>query len=149
SVLALCGLLRMALRQMNLASGPRLNGSSGPRREVALPSSHIDPSAELETHTALDSGKREAELLVQRDAGVVGKRDPGDRRHHALSLEQIEMGREQLSPETATLRLRRKINAGLRAPAIGRAIAHRRRRGIADDPRVGLGDEPRMDRVTQ
>src|SRR5437763_693471 len=104
----------------------RLSGSGYAARQVLLPAADIDPLAELETDAALDARQRKAELFMQRNAGTVGKRDPGDHGDEALPFEQFEVRTEQLASEPAALSGRIEINAGFDAPTVCPAIAHRR-----------------------
>jgi hypothetical protein len=86
----------------------------------------------------------EAELLVQRDARLVGERDRSDRGGIALPLEQFEQGGEERPSDAAALGLRSEVDAGFDRPAVSGSSAERRARRIAEQPPVFLGDEPRM-----
>jgi hypothetical protein len=52
-----------------------------------LPTADIDPFAELEPDSALDSGTNEAGLFVKSDARFIRERDARDGGHESLLLE--------------------------------------------------------------
>ena len=83
------------------------------RREVSLPQADVDPFAELEPDSPVDSGLDETKPLVKRDADRVGERDRRDRGHVSLSHKPIEKLREQFASQAAASRLGCQIDAGL------------------------------------
>jgi hypothetical protein len=58
------------------------------RPQNALPVADVNPAVELDAHLLEVRDLLEAELLVQRDAGVVGERNPAKRGMDAACLER-------------------------------------------------------------
>src|SRR5438105_8332749 len=87
---------------------------------------------------------KEAELLVERDAWLIGQRDGADRGDIALPFENANQGFEKRPADAAALCLRIEIDSGLDRPAIGPPGAECAAGRKAQQPSVLDGDEPRV-----
>ena len=75
--------------------------------QAALPPRRIDPATEFEPDLAIDPDRLEATGTMQRDAGFVGKGDPGKDRVETVGNETLEQRLIELSTYAAPAILRR------------------------------------------
>jgi hypothetical protein len=79
---------------------------------------------------------------VERDARLVGERDPGDRDLNALARQQREQGSVERAADTPPTPALADVDRHVGGPSIRRTIAVRCRVGIADHPALLRGNEP-------
>src|SRR5262245_52048226 len=105
------------------------------------------PLAVLPARVVERADVNEAELLVQRDAGVVGQRDAGDRRAKPTTWQLFEQRIVETAAEAAPNRVRREIHADLGRPVVRGTLAPWSRLRVTDHALAIACHEPRMELV--
>ena len=126
----------------------RLSRRGGARSEILLPQAKVNPCPHLEARPAVSPGAPESVGFVEAHASLVGERDGADRGDIALALEQASQCGQQAFAKPAAASVGREVDAGLDAPALGRAGSERRTAGEAVDPAIFIRDRPRVEART-
>jgi 2-methylcitrate dehydratase PrpD len=113
-------------------------------RQLALPPADVMPRSGLPADSPVNADRLKPDRLVQADAGLVGKRDPGARHLHSLAPQQFQKGAVERTAETMSLMAPVHVDGNVRRPAIRGPRPMRAGIRVPGDRSTGLGHQPRI-----
>jgi hypothetical protein len=114
------------------------------RTEEALHPSDVVPASVLEADLAIDAHRLEAERAMERDAGVVRQRHPGNGQVESTFSQAGQQGRIQGATPARAPTARLHVDADLTGPAVGRSRPEREAIRVPDDALRVLEHDPRV-----